>query len=77
MHQPESRHPLIQRILFLESRIALLTRTLIGLTVVALVVGLSAFTSNAVRQRGAVPAKDYVLVVRALSVVDSRGVERS
>ena len=76
MHQAESQDPLIRRIRFLESRIALLTRMFIGLILIVLVVGLSAFTSNAVRQQGPVPSKDSVLVLRALSVVDSRGVER-
>ncbi|HEY8832137.1 MAG TPA: hypothetical protein VIM21_06485 [Gemmatimonadaceae bacterium] len=76
MHQPESQDSLLLRIRFLESRIALLTRIVIGLTIAATVVGLSAFASNAVTQRGPALAKDSVLVVRALSVVDSRGVER-
>jgi hypothetical protein len=76
MHQAESQDPVIRRIRFLESRIALLTRVLIGLTLVALVAGLSAFASTAVTQRGPALARDSVLVVRALSVVDSHGVER-
>lgn len=76
MHQPESHDSLIRRIRFLESRIALLTRILIGLTLAAPIVGLSAFASNAVRRDSPALAKDSVIVVRALSVVDSRGVER-
>jgi hypothetical protein len=76
MHQAESQDPLIRRIRFLESRIALLTRMFIALTLVALIAGLSAFVSNAVTQPVSAPSKDSVIVVRALSVVDSRGVER-
>jgi hypothetical protein len=75
MHKPESQDSLLHRIRFLESRVAFLTRMLIGLTVAAPVVGLSAFTSSAVRRDGSALAKDSI-VVRALSVVDSRGVER-
>jgi hypothetical protein len=75
MHQPESQDSLLRRIRFLESRIALLTRMVIGLIIAATVVGLSAFTSN-VRGNAPALARDSVIVVRALSVVDSRGVER-
>jgi hypothetical protein len=76
MHQPLSQDSLLRRIHFLESRVTLLTRILIALTVAAPVVGLSAFTSNAARRDGPALAKDSVIVVRALSIVDARGVER-
>jgi hypothetical protein len=76
MHQHESQDSLLHRIRFLESRVALLTRVLIGLTLAAPAVGLSAFTSSAVRADSPALSKDSVIVVRALSVVDARGVER-
>jgi hypothetical protein len=76
MHKPESQDSLLHRIRCLESRVAFLTRMLIGLTVAAPVVGLSAFTPNGIRGDGPALSKDSVIVVRALSVVDSRGVER-
>jgi hypothetical protein len=64
------------RILDLERRLRLLTRFAIVVSVLAALTTLNAFFGRATSERALTVGADSVLALRALSIVDSRGVER-
>ena len=73
--EPVALTSLIQRTQSLERRLRMMTRMLVGLCLVMLLGGLTAFSAQSAGRAFGVPA-DSVLTLRALSIVDGRGVER-
>jgi hypothetical protein len=67
---------LIARTNRLEKRVRALTRLTVGMGTVAVLALLSGFVGAATIGNSPPATKDSVLVVRAISVIDSRGVER-
>jgi hypothetical protein len=75
MHESEELNLLRERTRRLDRRVTLLSRILAALALTVTVLGMTAFAAS--QQSPSRPAgMDSVLVVRALSVVDARGVER-
>lgn len=72
----EHPNPLADVVARLERRVTVLTRLTVGMSLAALVGVMSAFVRPTNRPELTEFAKDSVLVLRALSIVDARGVER-
>jgi hypothetical protein len=68
--------PLANTVARLERRLTVLTRLTVAMSLAALVGAMSAFVRPANHPDLTTLAKDSVLVLRALSIVDARGVER-
>lgn len=71
-NSPASRDAISQ----LQRRVVVLTRITLAMSAAMVIAVLTAFVEPTRASRLMAPAKDSVLVVRAISVVDSRGVER-
>ena len=68
--------PLANEVARLERRVEVLTRLTVVMSLAAIVVIMSAFVRPTHHSDPTTLAKDSVLVLRALSIVDGRGVER-
>lgn len=74
--RPVTLTSLVQRTQSLERRLRVMTRVMIGLFLVMLLGALTAFSAKSAGRRSLEASADSVLTLRALSIVDARGVER-